>query len=347
MRPRRLSSPLKELLRDFLLHYLPRLRGLSPRTVAAYREALGILLAFLREEEGIPPEKVTVLDLTPDRILRFLDHLEDHRGNSRRTRNHRRAALRTFARFLLLVGDDFRPPAERILAVPGKKERHSLPEVPTREEMNALFAAVDPNSPLGLRDLALLRFAYNSGARASEIANLRRADLRLGEKTARVRGKGGTVRFCPLWDSTIGLLRCYLTHARGVPSAGGDREDVVFLSQRRRPLTRFGVRKIVLRAFRRAVPRCPGIEQKQLTTHSLRHATGTHLLEAGVELNVIQAWLGHARQETTALYLQLSNRARREALERSRVLDLDWLESGADNATWGADPKTLRWLDQW
>jgi site-specific recombinase XerD len=347
MRHRRLSSPLTELLRDFLLHYLPRLRGLSPRTVAAYRDAMGTLLAFLRDRQGIPPGKATALDLTTDRILRFLDHLEDDRGNSRRTRNHRRAALRTFAKSLLLLGDDFRPPAERILAVPGKKERHSFPDVPTREEMNALFSAVDPRSPLGLRDLALLRFAYNSGARASEIADLRRPDLRLGEKAARVRGKGGAVRFCPLWDSTIGLLRCYLTHARGVPLAGGDREDVVFLSQRRRPLTRFGVRKIALRAFQRAAPRCRGIEQKRLSMHNIRHATGSHLLEAGVELNVIQAWLGHKRQETTALYLQLSNRARREALERSRVLELDWLESDEDNAVWGTDPETLRWLDRW
>lgn len=346
-RPLGPDSSLTDLLGSFLLRYLPVLRGLSPRTVSAYRDAMGSLLVFLRDQEGIPPNTATVDDLTPDRILRFLDHLEEGRGNSRRTRNHRRAALRTFARSLPLLDEQFRAASERILAVPPKKASRRLPAVPTREELAAVFAAVDARSSLGLRDLALLRFAYNTGSRASEIADLRRTDLDLPGKSVRLRGKGGAVRFCPLWDSTIALLRCHLG-SRGMQTNGPEgSRGFVFLGRTERPLTRFGVRKIVLRAFERATDRCPTLARRGLTTHSLRHATGTHLCEAGVDINVIRAWLGHARQETTALYLQLSDRALREALERSRVLELDWLKDAPDNAEWGRDPDTLRWLDRW
>ena len=179
------------LLQDFFHQHLLAQRQASPRTVASYRDAFRLLLAYAHDRLHKPPSAITLADSDAPLLLAFLDHLEGTRHNSARTRNARLAALRSFLHYAAVRDPTALAVIQRALAIPTKRFDRPLLGFLSREEIDALLAAPDRSTWSGHRDHVLFTTLYNTGARVSEIIGVRVADLVL-EPVAHVRlhGKG-------------------------------------------------------------------------------------------------------------------------------------------------------------
>ena len=289
-------------LRRFLAEHIVSERNLARNTQRSYRDTFALLLPFVSRKLRKPVDRLAVLDLTSERVLQFLAHLEEQRGCSPQTRNQRLTAIRAFARFVASRSPEHVDWCGRIRALPSKKAAPRPITWLEKSEMDAVLDAPDRDTPRGRRERALLLFLYNTGARASEAAQLTVGDLQpnapgTGHSLATVRGKGGKPRRCPLWPRTQRLM---VDLVRG--RADG---DPVFLNRYGNPITRFGINRLVVRCAAVAAARVPSMAGKRVGPHVIRHTTATHLLRAGVDLNTIRAWLGHARLDTTNIYAEI------------------------------------------
>ena len=165
-------------LRRFLLEYLVTERNLTRNTQLSYRDTLVLLLPFLSEAVRKPVERLAVLDLTPEIVLRFLGHLEQ-RGCAPQTRNQRLTAVRAFARFVGSRSPEHVEWCAQVRALSRKKVDPPPVCYLEKAEMDALLAAPPGNTPQGRRDRAILLCLYNTGGRASEIAGLQIGDVQL------------------------------------------------------------------------------------------------------------------------------------------------------------------------
>jgi site-specific recombinase XerD len=336
-------SGLEAWVKRFLTSYLPQHRGVTANTVASYAQALrGFLnhLSARRKRRGEP----TFRDLTAENVLAYLSELETRRGNSIPTRNARLAGVLSFLRYAFVMGRLDREPYERLRHIAFK--RGSLKIVPSLsvDELAALFRAVDHRTCDGFRDITILKLLYNTGARASEVAAIKISDLSLGDLRVTVTGKGRKERTCGLWETTAALIRIYLASERRTPRRGF--EDYLFISQRRRPLTRFGIHDIVRRYALRAASHCPALAKKTVTPHIIRHTTAVHLLAAGVDINTVRDWLGHEHISTTERYARASLQMKRLALDKLRQIDRKLFDKiAADRSKPEMDPGIRRWLD--
>ena len=297
------------LLQTFFTEYLLSYKRASPQTVAAYRDTFRLLLQFLGRRSGRQPAQLSFEDLNVASILAFLDYLEVERKNSTRSRNARLAALRSFLRFLAFRNPEQVALAAQLLAIPIKRADSRLVGHLTREEIDALIAAPDRASRRGRRDHALLVTMYNTGARVSEIAAIRRSQIVFDRTTSLVlHGKGRKERSVPLWAKTARILEVWLKEVGGSP------DEFAFPNARGRRLTRDGVCYILERAVEVAAKICFSLRTKHVTPHIIRHTTAMHLLQAGVDCSVIALWLGHESLETTHIYLEADLATKQTAL---------------------------------
>jgi integrase/recombinase XerD len=304
-------------VRRFLLEHLVAERNLSRNTQASYRDTLTLLLPFAGKNGGGPIDRMTVEDLTPSIVRKFLDHLEHDRQCSGVTRNQRLATIRSLARFIAMRSPAHVAWCSEIRATPFKKTAKSVMGYLEKAEMDALLAQPDRRTPLGDRDHALLLFLYNSGARADEAAKLTVDNVRLGaQSSVRLHGKGNKFRTCPLWPVTVTSLSRLVV--------GRSKNDVVFLNRVHQPLTRFGIHRLVTQYAERASKTVPSLATKRVSPHTIRHTTAVHLLRAGVDINTIRAWLGHVSLDTTHVYAEVDMEMKAKALAR---VDISGLQS--------------------
>ena len=298
------------LLQDFFVRRLVAERGVSPHTLASYRDAFELFLGYLEQRTGRAASALTLEDLDAPNVLGFLDHLETERGNSPRTRNLRLTAIRSFWRYASVRQPSALPIAQRVLAIPTKRfDRPALVYL-SREEIQALLDAPDPSTWCGQRDAVLFAVLYNTGARVSEITDLRVSDVLVGRASLQLQGKGRKQRVVPLWKSTVRLLRAWLSHIDRSPDAP------LFPNRSGKPLSRHGVIHRLQVALARAEKRCPSLAAKTISPHTIRHTSAMHLLQAGVDITVIAMWLGHESTETTHLYIEADLQMKRDALKR-------------------------------
>jgi site-specific recombinase XerD len=305
-------SLLAPWIRRFLLEYLVRDRNLAQNTQRSYRDTLILFLPFLARKLGKPINQLTIEDASADTVRRFLLELEEKRGCSISTRNQRLAALHALARFVGERNPELIEWFTGIQAIPFKKTAKPSMTYLEKNEMDALLNAPDRKTPQGLRDHALMLFLYNSGARASETAQLTIADLDLGSPpSVKLLGKGGKARRCPLWPQTANTLTPLIS--------GRDPREAVFLNRLRQPFSRFGIRALVKRCAQEASRRVPALTDKPISTHSIRHSTAVHLLRSGVDINTIRAWLGHVSLDTTHIYAEVDLELKAKALARCEI----------------------------
>lgn len=325
------------LLYGFFEIHLKTNKGLRSASVRSYRDAIRLFLLFVADAANRKISRLALSDLTADRVLSFLRHLEVQRENTVATRNHRLAALRSFFDYAGSQVPELLAEAERVAAIPTKRTQAPPTHFLDRDEIQSLFTALPSTSKFALRDRALLLFLYNTGARVQEAADLRVGDLDLDD-TPRVRlhGKGDKWRVCPLWRQTASLLR-QLIKDRDTPAPA---ELPVFRSSQGCALTRFGIYKIVRRHTSGLFPE-PGAAVKRVTPHVFRHTAAVHLLEAGVEANVIRAWLGHVSLETTNRYAEITIRTKEAAL---RACDPTLSEGFPRRPVWREESALLEWL---
>lgn len=305
-------ATLPALLQAFFLDRLLRERQASPNTVVAYRDSFRLLLGFARERLGKEPSDLEFQDLDAALVVDFLDYLESVRGNSTRTRNARLAAVHSFFRYVAIKEPPYALVCQRILAIPSKRFERRPVGYLDRAEWEALLAAPDPSTWIGRRDKTLLLLAIQTGLRVSELIGLDVDDVVL-ETGAHVRctGKGRKRRCTPLRPDVRTQLAFWLKERAGLPG------EPLFVSLRRRRLSRDAVERLVARHVERAAERCPSLRRKRVTPHVLRHTAAMELLQHGVDRAVIGLWLGHESVESTQMYIHADMRMKEKALEHT------------------------------
>lgn len=311
------TTSLPSLVQRFFTQRLLEQQGLSPHTVASYRDTFRLLLVFAAKHIGDPPSKLQVKELDVFFIEKFLRHLEQDRGNSVRTRNTRLAAVHAFFRFVAISEPALCLQCQRILAIPSKRFEHGPVEYLTEEEAAALVAAPDARTWIGDRDRTLLLVAVQTGLRNSELTSLRRHDVALGTGAhVRCLGKGRKMRCTPLRPDVIAVLKGWLLRQSGEPS------DPVFPSSRGGHLSADALQRLVSRHIATARQTCTSLREKSVTPHTLRHAAAMSLLQRGVDLSVIALWLGHESSETTQIYLHADMQLKERALAHANTSGL-------------------------
>ena len=298
-----------DLLQRFFTEHLAAQRNLSGHTITAYRDTFRLLLTFLSTQRREPVDRISLDDLSPEVILRFLDHLERTRGNGVRTRNVRLAAIRAFARFAVAhTAPDLFPHGHRILAIPLKRAPRPLMGFLNRNEIDAILAAINLSTWSGRRDHLLFSFLYNTGARISEALHLRPVDLT--DRVVKLHGKGRKERQVPLWIQTARTLRQWCRSNQ----IGADQP--VFTSQRGAPLSHDGAAYRLTLTVRKAETDCPSLLGKRVTPHMYRHSTAMAMLQAGVAVEVIALFLGHESPLTTHGYIEADMKMKADCLQR-------------------------------
>jgi integrase/recombinase XerD len=326
------AQPLGPVVQSFFVDGLRTMKGLRPSSVKSYRDGIRLFLRFVADDAHRRITQLTLADLTFERVLSFLRHLEEVRHNHARTRNQRLALLHTFFEYLAVRDPEMLAVAERVAAIPAKRVPPPETRFLERDEVAALFTRLPTSGRHAVRDRALILFLYNTGARVQEAVDLRVGDLDLARTArARLHGKGDKWRTCPLWTETVRLLDALL-------GPGPHRPDrAVFASGHGGSLTRFGVYKVVRRHTRHLEARVGPVGP-----HVFRHTTAVHLLESGVEVNVIRGWLGHVSLDTTNRYAEINIRAKEAALAACEPPTTSAARPG--RAVWRNDEALLAWL---
>jgi site-specific recombinase XerD len=309
-------TALATVLETFFTRRLISEKGVSPHTIAAYRDTFRLLLSFAHEQTGKQPATLELEDLDAPLIAAFLDHLEHDRGNSPRTRNARLAAIHSMFRYAALRHPEHAALIGRVIAVPTKRFDRAIVTYLTPDEVDALLAAPDRERWIGRRDHALLTLTIQTGLRVTELTSLRNQDVHLGAGPhVHVVGKGRKHRATPLTRHTVAVLRQWLKERAGRP------EDPLFPTSRGSPLSRDAIALLTANHASTASHTCPTLKNKKVSPHTLRHAAAMNLLHAGVDSTVIALWLGHESVEATQIYLHADMAIKERALARTTPPD--------------------------
>ena len=305
-----MTAPSLDEAIDAYLAYLRVERGLSPATIAAYsvdlRAFSHVVSTADNDWRSEPQAAIDYLaSLTrPPRTLRPSSH------------RRKTASIRAFYRFLFGEGLIERDIAG-LIDLP--RAARQLPDTLDVAAVAALLEAPDTESPLGIRDLALLELLYACGLRVSEALGLDREDISMADATVRVIGKGDRERRLPVGDVALAALRRYVDDVRPVLLAATSayneartkRGGPLFVSARGQRLSRMAAWRILHHAA------LAGGVKGRVTPHTLRHSFATHLLEGGADLRVVQELLGHASITTTQLYTHLTGERIRQVYARA------------------------------
>jgi integrase/recombinase XerD len=226
-------TPIAPALQAFFIERMITQHDSSPRTIAAYRDAFRLLLTFASQRTGKQPCQLDIDDLDAHLISAFLNHLQQDRGNSPRTRNARLAAIHSLYKYAALRHPEHLATIGRVMAIPFKRhERLGLTYLKL-DEIKALLAAPDRSTWLGRRDHAMLLLAVLTGVRVTELVTLTVGDVTLGTGAhITIKGKGRKRRATTLTPETVAVLRQWLKERQG------QAEDPLFPTRQGQPLTR-------------------------------------------------------------------------------------------------------------
>jgi integrase/recombinase XerD len=287
---------------DAFLSHAAVERGLAPKTIEAYA---GDLARFTRWLELVGLRSPQLI--RRDHVTGFAQALEAE-GLAARSRTRILVATRRWIRFLLATGQLAVDPME---GVSTPRFGQPLPKVLRPDETAALIAAATPDTPLGLRDRAMLEVLYGAGLRVTELVALPLGALDARAGVLRVFGKGRRERIVPLGEPAVTAVAEYLEQGRPALARASTRAtDAMFLSRRGTPMTRQNFFSRL-----RKLSRLVGIATERVSPHVLRHAFATDLLEGGADLRAVQAMLGHVDLSTTQIYTHVSRARLRDVVE--------------------------------
>ena len=270
--------------------------GLAPASLSSYRRDLAAFSAWLGTRER------TLLKADRGDVEAWL--ADQFRAKAKATSVARR--LSALRRFYRLQQERFSGRDDPTVRVRAPKKPRRLPKLLSEAQVEALLAAPDTTTPMGVRDRAMLETLYATGLRVSELVGLKLAEVALDVGVVRVMGKGSKERLVPLGDEAVSALQKYLATVRQDLAAGA-KTNALFLTSRRGPMTR----QAFWALLKRYAPKA-GMPAAALSPHVLRHAFATHLLNHGADLRVVQLLLGHSDITTTTIYTHVA----RERLKR-------------------------------
>ncbi|EGJ11111.1 MULTISPECIES: site-specific tyrosine recombinase XerD [Rubrivivax] len=269
--------------------------GLAPLTLAAYRRDLTLYAGWLARRHA--------KRLDDSREADLLAYIAERHTATRATTANRR--LTVFKRYFRWALREHLVAADPTLRLQSARQPLRVPKSLSERQVEALLAAPETDTALGLRDRAMLELMYGSGLRVSELVGLKSVHLGLAEGVLRVVGKGSKERIVPFGEEAHGWLQRYLGEARAA-ILGGQASDALFVTARGGAMTRQAFWLLVKKYARAAGILVP------LSPHTLRHAFATHLLNHGADLRAVQMLLGHADIGTTTIYTHVARERLRQ-----------------------------------
>jgi len=287
---------------------------------------------------NIKAEKLFMKLITKASVIEFLDWLQSERNCGNSTRNLRLAALQSFFKYVQYQNPDNLYEYQDIMSIKVKKARKKPLNYLTVDGIKLLLEQPAITTKKGRRDLALLSLMYDTGARVQEMIDLTPSAIHLDKPyTIQITGKGNKTRIVPLLEEQGKILRNYLTEFGLLkPQA---RSYPLFFNSRYEKLTRAGITYILLKYADKARKMDPKLIFEKLSCHTLRHAKGMHLLQAGVNLVYIRDILGHVSVQTTEIYARADSKLKREAIEKAYV-DV----APKEKPFWENNENLLSWL---
>lgn len=328
-------------LSKFLTQYLPGEIGASTNTILSYRDTFTLYLKYFKVQEGVPPESLTLDRITKESVGAFLSWLECRRNCGVSTRNQRLAAIHSFCRFMQIEDVVRLNQYQQVLSIPKKKAKAGTISYISLEGIRVILRQPDTSKPDGRRDLVMLSFMYDTGARVQEIADLAASDVRIEKpSTVKLTGKGGKSRIVPLMEPTAAIVRQYLAET-GL-SGNDKRSYPLFPNRMGGKFTRAGIKYTLDKYVQIARKENSTVLPDVISPHSFRHSKAMHLLQAGVNLVYIRDILGHTDLKTTEIYARIDGEMKRKALEEAftNVTPSDAMP------VWQKDSDMLAWLQR-
>ena len=290
---------------DFRYH-LQTDKRLSQNTISAYLSDLELYGKFLVEYQGISD----IVNVTEEHINRYIASLK-RADFSKQTISRKLIAIKEFHKFLFSEKIADEDPAKFIdLPKPSKP----LPVVLSKEEIAKMIDSIETDTPLGLRNKAMMETLYASGLRISELVGLTLYDIHLMEKYITVVGKGNKERKVPLGDMAVLALRSYIE--KGRPFLSKKPGNTLFYNYQGNPISRQALYKYIVK-----LAADNGI-MKEISPHTIRHSFATHLLEGGTDLRIVQELLGHEDISTTQIYTHIDRMRLKDMYEHTHPLAL-------------------------
>lgn len=291
---------MKYIVKDYE-YYLNKEKGLSKNTIKNYLFDVSQYVLFLEKYHDITKPK----HLNKQTLDNYLKSIRKKYSNASYAR--KLTAIKNFYHFLNLeqeISIDFSK------EIPAPKMAKKLPTVLAVDEVKTLFEVTSDNTPLGLRNIALLEFIYGSGLRVSELLNIQLKDLHLTEKYVVIIGKGEKERYVPLSNYAVTACKNYLLKARE-QLLKNKKSLFLFINVNGTQLSRQGFYKELKKLAEKANIK------KEISPHTLRHSFATHLLENGMDLRTLQTILGHEDISTTQIYTHISNKRLNEVYTKA------------------------------
>ncbi len=264
--------------------------GLSANTLASYRNDLKLFAQWLQQEKvGVGLGGAGAEQLNGYFLAR-------HVASKASSANRRLTVFKRFYQYLMRLGRIAANPCAKLHAA---KQPTRFPHALSEAQVEALLAAPDCATPIGLRDRTMIELMYASGLRVSELTALRLEEVSLADGVVRILGKGGKMRLVPFGEEADALILRYMQESRPV-ILSGRQSDYLFVTARGTLMTRQMFWTLIKKYAIKA-----GITDP-LSPHTLRHAFATHLLNHGADLRVVQLLLGHSDITTTQIYAHIA-----------------------------------------
>ena len=285
-------------------YFLQTEKRLSPKTVEAYLTDLNFYGIFLKEVQQVQ----SVDEITETHITRYIASLK-RKEMSKTTIARKIIAIKEFHKFLFTEQITEKDPAKWV-DLP--KSEKPLPVVLTKEEIASMIDSISTDTPLGLRNKAILETLYASGLRISELVHLKTSDIHLREQYITVIGKGNKERMVPLGQMAVVALRNYMEKGRPHLSKKGG--NILFYNYQGNEISRQSLYKLIVETAKNV-----GIT-KEISPHTIRHSFATHLLEGGTDLRVVQELLGHEDISTTQIYTHIDKSHLKEMYQNTHPM---------------------------
>lgn len=325
-------------LTDFLGHYLTVECGYSPNTVTTYSYTFSLFVEYMKTVELVKPERLTLDEITKERVIGFLSWIEKERKCSPSTRNARLGALHSFFSYLQYRNVAGLAKWQDILSIKSKKPKASEMTHLTIEGLKLILRQPDLRTRKGRRDFALLGLLYDSGCRVQELIDLTPSCFRFDETaTVRLLGKGNKARVVPLSATQVANLRQYMAEER--LTAPECQCHPLFPNPQGNKMSRMAVLNIVKKYQGMARAVSPELIPEGLGCHSFRHTKAMHMLEADINLVYIRDFLGHVSTTTTEVYARASEKMKQKALSK---LNPGIVQEG--KTSWQSDKELLSYL---
>ena len=282
-------------------------KRLSPNTISAYMTDLELYGEFLVKYQNLKD----IAEVTEEHINKYIASLK--RANlSKQTISRKIIAIKEFHKYLVSETDIVKEDPAKFIDLP--KPSKPLPVVLSKDEIDRMLDSIETDTPLGLRNKAMIETLYASGLRISELVGLTLADIHLREKYIVVVGKGNKERMVPLGDMAVVALRNYIE--KGRPFLSKKPGNTLFYNYQGNSISRQSLYKYIVK-----LAKDNGIE-KEISPHTIRHSFATHLLEGGTDLRIVQELLGHEDISTTQIYTHIDRLRLKEMYEHTHPLAL-------------------------